>query len=45
MQPAGEHNQRWLGVNDAHQPVASGVYLLRLEAGGEVLVSKVVLLK
>jgi hypothetical protein len=34
---AGNHSQRWNGRDDAGRPVASGVYVARLEVGGQVL--------
>ena len=33
------------GLSDSGQPVASGIYLLRLEAGGRVLAGRAVLLR
>jgi hypothetical protein len=33
--PAGRHRVVWSGADDAGRSVASGVYLLRLEAAGE----------
>lgn len=42
---AGRHEAVWNGTNDAGERVASGVYFSRLEARGETLSSKMVLLK
>ncbi|MCD4829590.1 MAG: T9SS type A sorting domain-containing protein [Candidatus Cloacimonetes bacterium] len=43
--PAGMHQVDWGGLDAAGQPVASGVYLLRLEGPGVRLVRKTLLLK
>jgi len=43
--PAGEHDLTWDGTNDAGTAQPSGVYLYRLESGGETLSRKMVLLK
>ena len=45
QQAAGEHTVRWDGRDDAGQPLPSGVYLIRLEAGGQVATRKVVLVR
>lgn len=42
---AGTHSFRWLAVDDAGAPLASGVYLLKLSAGASHVNRKVVLLK
>ena len=42
---AGTHEVRWNGRNSAGLPVASGVYLYRLEAGKHVITRRMVLLK
>lgn len=42
---AGVHELRWNGTQDNGAPVASGVYLLRLEAGNQVLVRPMLLMK
>jgi hypothetical protein len=42
---AGEHAVLWNGRNDAGNPVASGVYLVVLQAGGSVRHGKLVLLR
>jgi glycosidase len=43
--PAGTHTFKWDGRNVNHQQVVSGIYLLRLEAGNEVMVRKMVLVR
>jgi len=43
--PAGQHRTEWYGRDDAGRPVASGVYLCRLEAGGAVMSQRLTLLK
>jgi len=42
---AGEHSLHWQGRDDQGRAVASGVYLLRVQAGGRSSVFKAVLLK
>lgn len=42
---AGHHSREWEGVDDAGRELPAGVYLLRLEAGGESSSRKLVLLK
>nr|MBC8368068.1 ASPIC/UnbV domain-containing protein [bacterium] len=42
---AGEHSFRWDGRDDGGRVLASGVYLLRFEAGGRKYGRKLVLLK
>lgn len=42
---AGTHEVQWNGRNGAGLPVASGVYLYRLEAGKQVITRRMVLLK
>ena len=39
---AGRHSVRWDGTDGGGRPVASGVYLLRLEAGGAGISRKIV---
>ncbi len=43
--PAGFRTFTWHGVDDTGHRVGSGVYFCRLEAGGEVFTSKMLLLK
>jgi hypothetical protein len=45
VEPAGRRSARWDGRDDRGLRVASGVYFYRLEAGGEMLERKMVLLK
>ena len=42
---AGHHQTVWNGQNESNQSVASGIYLYRLQAGGEQIVRRMVLLK
>jgi hypothetical protein len=42
---AGENQLRWNGRTDRGEPAASGVYLVRIRAGSETRVSRMVLLK
>lgn len=42
QQPAGRQSVRWNGTDSDQRAVASGVYYARLEAGGKVLKSSVV---
>ena len=44
-QPAGLHTAVWDGDNDRGQPLGSGVYLYRLQAGDQIAVRKLLLLK
>ena len=44
-QRAGFHQVQWDGRNSAGQPVASGLYLLRLEAMGAVKTQKITLVR
>ena len=44
-QAAGYHTLRWDGADSKGNPVASGVYLYRLEAGGFTQARKMVLLR
>jgi len=41
----GRERVVWDGTAGSGEPVASGVYFVRLEAGEEVLTSKVVLIR
>jgi len=43
--PAGTHTQKWNGKTASHQQVGSGIYLLRLQAGNEVKVRKMVVVR
>lgn len=43
--PAGVHTVTWDGRDTSGRPVASGLYLVRLEAGGSVRVGKIALLR
>ena len=45
VMPAGRHDVTWSGVDDRGRRVASGVYLLRLEASGEVQTREMVRLR
>lgn len=42
---AGEKRVTWNGMNSKGEPVASGVYFFRLEAGAQTIVKKTVLLR
>ena len=42
---SGEHTLKWDGGNNRGCPLASGIYIYRLEAGGEVFIGKSVLMK
>jgi flagellar hook assembly protein FlgD len=42
---AGRHSVPWNGLDDTGRPSASGVYFIRLQAGGEYLSRTVNLLK
>ncbi|MDP2035742.1 MAG: T9SS type A sorting domain-containing protein [Ignavibacteria bacterium] len=41
----GVHSMTWNGLNESGIPVNSGVYLLRLEAGSQIQMRKMILLK
>ncbi len=43
--PAGEHRMRWNGEDARGEPVASGVYLLRLRAGAKERSQRLILLR
>lgn len=43
--PAGPHELRWSGRDDAGRPAAPGLYFLRIEAGGQAVTRKVVLVR
>jgi hypothetical protein len=42
---AGRHEVVWQGFDDAGRRVASGTYLMRMEAGGELFVRRATLVK
>jgi len=43
--PAGRHEVTWSGDDRTGRPVATGVYVYRLESGGQVLTRKMTLVK
>jgi hypothetical protein len=43
--PAGHHTVTWLGQDDTGRRMASGTYVYRLQANGEVLTRKMMLVK
>ena len=43
--PAGHHERTWSPADDRGRPIASGVYFLRLAAGGDQGVHKVLVLR
>jgi hypothetical protein len=43
--PAGRHEVLWTGRDDRGAPAASGLYLVRLEAGGRMAARKILLAK
>ena len=43
--PAGEHGVSWDGRNESGRPVASGVYLSRMEAGEVAVTQRIVRLR
>ena len=45
VRSSGTHRVAWDGRDDRGQPVASGIYVCRLEAGGQATVHKVLLLR
>lgn len=45
LMPGGQHSVEWDGRNDNGFTVASGIYLLRLSAGKQLLVRQMILLK
>jgi hypothetical protein len=45
VEPAGERTVAWNGLDDAGQPLSSGVYYYRVEALGQSATRKMVLLK
>jgi len=42
---AGVHSVQWNGTDDSGRPVSSGIYLVRLEAGEQVQMQRMTLLK
>jgi hypothetical protein len=42
---AGAHTLKWNGQNTNRQPAGSGIYLLRLQAGNEVMVKKMLVVR
>ena len=45
VHPAGRHAARWNGRDDDGRPLASGVYLYRLNAGGRQILRKLLLVR
>ncbi|MCD4829204.1 MAG: T9SS type A sorting domain-containing protein [Candidatus Cloacimonetes bacterium] len=45
LRSAGEHRVVWDGLDSQGEPASSGVYLFRLETGGEVYLRKGILMK
>jgi hypothetical protein len=45
VMPAGEHHVTWDGRDDGGRPVASGAYFYRLNAGNDLQVKRMVLVK
>ena len=41
----GTHAREWVGLDDNGRPAASGLYLFRLIAGGEIRVGKIALIR
>jgi hypothetical protein len=41
----GFHQARWMGTNAYGMPAASGIYIYRLEVGGQILSKKMILLR
>ena len=42
MRPAGPHQERWDGRDDAGRAMPSGVYFMRLRAAGDVVTTKAI---
>ncbi len=45
LMPAGYHNTKWDGRNDAGNAVSSGIYILQMQAGKQRFVKKMTLLR
>ena len=45
VKPAGLHEVKWDGLNDAGLPVSSGLYLYRIENQNQVVMKKMVLMR
>lgn len=45
VRPAGEHTLQWNGVDDSGKLATSSVYLMRLQAGNEVMLRRMTLMK
>jgi hypothetical protein len=45
VQPAGIHSVRWNGRDNRNNPVSSGIYIYRLQAGEQVQSKKLILLE
>ncbi len=45
LMPAGYHNTKWDGRNDAGNAVSSGIYVLQMQAGEQHFVKKMTLLR
>ena len=45
MQPAGSYTVRWNGFQDNDEKAVSGLYLYRIDAGGQALTQKMILMK
>jgi len=45
LEAAGEHEVRWDGTDSQGLPLSTGLYFVRLESGGEVRMSKMMLVK
>ena len=44
-QSAGKHSAIWDATDDSNNPVSSGIYFYKLEAGDQVLQKKMIFLK
>jgi len=45
LQPANRYSVVWEGTDDKNQPVSSGIYFYKLQAGDNVLIRKMVLIR